>query len=185
MLWRMLKVVPTFGQIYEKSTVPTLYAHGDLLPSACRNLQGPVDGICFLPKCGTNWEREMKVRQQESKNVTFIATEGSWRVWSRCGSPVGYLRLHPWIELTYLIIEGAGQPHGTAEQRRAACRQAKVKEKKEEEELEHVQLLLPNWREQGEARGVRLGARTRSLFHSPKSMQRWAPRPTVKILITA
>lgn len=40
-------------------------------------------------------EREMKVRQQESKNVTFIATEGSWRVWSRCGSPVGYLRLHP------------------------------------------------------------------------------------------
>lgn len=130
-------------------------------------------------------EREMKVRQQESKNVTFIATEGSWRVWSRCGSPVGYLRLHPWIELTYLIIEGAGQPHGTAEQRHAACRQAKVKEKKEEEELEHVQLLLPNWREQGEARGVRLGARTRSLFHSPKSMQRWASRPTVKISITA
>lgn len=135
MLWRMLKVVPIFGQIYEKSTVPTLYAHGDLLPSACQNLQGPVDGICFLPKCGTNWEREMKVRQQESKNVTFIATEGSWRVWSRCGSPVGYLRLHPWIELTYLIIEGAGQPHGTAEQRRAACRQAKVKEKKRRKNL--------------------------------------------------
>lgn len=38
-----LKDVSTFGQIYERSTAPRLYSHGNLIPSAYRHLQGPVN----------------------------------------------------------------------------------------------------------------------------------------------
>ena len=73
-----LKVVSTFGQICE-STLPRLYAHRNLMPPACYNLQGPMNDISVsCPNVAPiERERDERVRQQESKTITFIAVKGS------------------------------------------------------------------------------------------------------------
>lgn len=190
-LWRISsKLCSHLGKSIKEAQCP------DCMPmwtsSPCLSgFRGPSEWHpCFLPKCGTHWERDGRIRQQEGKNITFIAIKGNWRMWIRCVSQVGFLIFHPWIELTYLLIGSAGQSHGKASRLCAPCRQAKPKEKRRRKNLNmfsffsqtlHLNTSLLPWGPESEGERERPGVldmepEQKRFLHSSNSMQQWISR---------